>query len=74
MFEYPYAQTESARYIEGGRPLRRRCANCHAAASDWRFDDVKLFQTPHPDVFFVAYKLSTTQYALRADATWHASR
>ena len=63
VFEYPYAQTESARYIEGRAAVAEALRKLPRAASDWRFEEVKLFQTPHPDVFFVTYKLSTTQYA-----------
>ena len=63
VFEYPYAETQSARHIEGRAAVAEVLRKLPRAASDWRFDDVKLFQTPHADVFFVTYKLSTTQYA-----------
>jgi len=62
VFEYPYAQTEPARHIEGRAAVAVAVRQLPRAASDWRFDDVKLFQTPYPDVFFVAYKLSTAQH------------
>lgn len=65
VFEYPYAQTESGRRIEGRAAVTQTLRKLPRAASDWRVTDVKLFQTPHPEIFFVAYKLSATRNAQR---------
>jgi ketosteroid isomerase-like protein len=63
VFEYPYAQADSARHIEGRAAVAETLRKLSRTASDWQFDDVKLFQTPHSDIFFVAYSLSATQHA-----------
>ena len=63
VFEYPYAQAESARRIEGRAAIAETLRTLRRPASDWQVEDVKLFQTPHPDVFFVAYVRSTAQHA-----------
>jgi uncharacterized protein len=63
VFEYPYAESESARYVEGRAAVAETLRKLPRAASDWQFEDVKLFRTLHPDVFFVAYTLSAPQHA-----------
>ena len=62
VFEYPDAEPESARHIEGRAAIAQTLRKLPRAASDWQYGDVKLFQTPRPDVFFVAYTLSATQH------------
>jgi uncharacterized protein len=63
VFEYPYAEAESARRIEGRAAVAETLRKLPRAASDWEHGDVKLFRTLYPDVFFVAYNLSATQHA-----------
>jgi ketosteroid isomerase-like protein len=63
VFEYPYAQAESARHIEGRAAIAETLRKLPRVASDWQVDDVKLFQTPHSEIFFVAYQLSAAQHA-----------
>ena len=55
VFEYPYAAAESARRIEGRAAVAEALRKMPLKASDWKFDDFKLFETPHPDIFFVQY-------------------
>ena len=55
VFEYPYADVESSRHVEGRTAVAQVVRQQPLAASRWQFEDVKLFQTPHPDVFFVEY-------------------
>ncbi len=55
-FEYPYARSESARVIDGRDAIAQAVRALPLKASDWKFSDVKLFQTAYPDVFFVSYK------------------
>ena len=55
VFEYPYADAESSRHVEGRTAVAQVVRQQPLAAAEWKFDDVKLFQTPHPDVFFVQY-------------------
>ena len=62
VFEYPYAEAESARYVAGRAGVADTLRKLPRAASDWRYDEVKVFQTAQPDVFFVAYKLSAPQH------------
>jgi len=63
VYEYPYAQSESARVIAGRDAVAEAVRKLPIAASDWRVEDVKLFQTLHSDIFFVAYKLTSPQHA-----------
>jgi ketosteroid isomerase-like protein len=56
VFEYPYAYPESARLIEGRKAVAESLRKLPLLASDWEFSDVKLIETPHPDIFFVEYK------------------
>ncbi len=55
VFEYPYADAESGRHVEGRTAVAQAVRNQPLAAAEWKFDDIKLFQTPHPDIFFVQY-------------------
>ena len=63
VFEYPYAEAESTRRIEGRAAVAEALRKLPRAASDWQFDDVRLFQTAHQDIFFVSYDLSAPQHA-----------
>jgi hypothetical protein len=60
VFEYPYAATDSDRRIEGREAVAEALRKLPLSASDWKFDSIKLFQTPHPDVFFVEYVASAS--------------
>ncbi len=62
LFEYPYADAESGRQIQGRRAVAEMLRALPRAAVDWKVDDVKLFQTAHSDVFFVSYNLSTAEH------------
>jgi ketosteroid isomerase-like protein len=63
VFEYPYAQTDSARHIVGREAVAEALRKLPRGESDWQFDDVQLFQTAHPEIFFVSYKLSAAHRA-----------
>ncbi len=54
VFEYPYAKG-SARRIEGREAIAKAVGQRSQIATDWHFGDLKLFQTAHRNVFFVAY-------------------
>lgn len=56
VFEYPYANVESDRHIKGRVAVADALRKLSGSGSDRKFGDVKLFQTPHSDVFFVEYK------------------
>ena len=56
VFEYPYADSESGRRIEGRAAVAEALRELPLKATDWQFGDFKLFQTPHVDIFFVEYK------------------
>jgi hypothetical protein len=62
VFEYPYAQADSARRIAGREAVAEALRKLPRRASDWQFDDIKLFQTAYPDIFFVSYNLSAPQH------------
>lgn len=55
VFEYPYAEAQSARRIEGRAAVAETLRKLPRKATDWKFSNLKLFQTPHPDIFFVEY-------------------
>jgi ketosteroid isomerase-like protein len=55
VFEYPYANSESGRRIEGRAAVAEALRELPLKATDWQFGDFKLFQTPHADIFFVEY-------------------
>ena len=54
VFEYPYIEGADQR-IEGRDGIARALRRFPMQASDWRFSDVRLFQTLYPDTFFVEY-------------------
>ncbi|HTT37202.1 MAG TPA: nuclear transport factor 2 family protein [Burkholderiales bacterium] len=56
VFEYPYADDASLRRIEGRAAVAAALRRLPLEATDWTFSDMKLFETPHPDIFFVAYR------------------
>jgi len=58
VFEYPYANNDSGLRVEGRNSVATVLRDLPAAAIDWQFHDVRLFETPHPDVFFVEYRAS----------------
>jgi len=60
VFEYPYAEADSGRRIEGREAVAEALRKLPLKASDWKFDSIKLFQTPHPDIFFVEYVASAS--------------
>lgn len=55
VFEYPYAD-DAYRRIEGREAVGRALRTLPARATKWTFSDPTLFQTLHPDIFFVAYR------------------
>ncbi len=55
VFEYPYAD-DASRRIEGREAIGLALRKFPVTASNWTFSDVRLFQTLHPDIFFVEYK------------------
>jgi ketosteroid isomerase-like protein len=63
VFEYPYAATETGRRIEGRAAVADALRKLPRGASDWQVDEVKLFQTAYPNVFFVSYDLSAPEHA-----------
>ena len=67
LFEYPYADNESVRHIQGRKAVAGMLRALPRAAVDWKIDDVKLFQTAHSDVFFVSYNLSTSEHPYGQD-------
>jgi ketosteroid isomerase-like protein len=56
VYEYPYANDDSGLRVEGRNSVATIVRDLPGAAIDWQFRDVKLFETPHPDVFFVEYR------------------
>jgi len=56
VFEYPYDDDASLRHVEGRAAVAAALRRLPLEATDWTFSDLKLFETPHPDIFFVAYK------------------
>jgi ketosteroid isomerase-like protein len=55
VFEYPYAEVQATRRVEGRSVIARALRDQAPAALIWQFSDVKLFQTAHSDIFFVQY-------------------
>lgn len=66
VFEYPYAD-DAHRRIEGREAIRQALRTFPVTASNWTFSDPRLFQTLHPDIFFVEYRakayVPATQHA-----------
>ena len=58
VLELPYANNDSGLRVEGRDSVVAAVRDLPAAAIDWQFRDVKLFETPHPDVFFVEYRVN----------------
>jgi uncharacterized protein len=56
VFEYPYADDQAEHRIEGREAVAEALRKLAALPGERKFGDIKLFQTPHPDVFFVEYK------------------
>jgi ketosteroid isomerase-like protein len=56
VFEYPYASAESDRRIEGRTAVAEALRKLSATIPDRKVTDIRLFETPHPDIFFVSYK------------------
>ncbi|MGH7712745.1 MAG: nuclear transport factor 2 family protein, partial [Gemmatimonadaceae bacterium] len=54
VFEYPYAD-EAFRRIEGRKAIGQALRKLPVTASNWRFTDLKLYQTLYPHIFFVEY-------------------
>jgi ketosteroid isomerase-like protein len=55
VFEYPYAD-EAFRRIEGRTAIGQALRRFPAIATNWKFSDVRLFETLYPNTFFVEYK------------------
>jgi uncharacterized protein len=60
VFEYPYAEAGSSRRIVGREAVAEALRKLPLGASDWKFDSIKLFQTPQSDIFFVEYVASAS--------------
>jgi len=56
VLEYPYANDDSGLRVEGRNSVASVVRNLPAAAIDWQFRDVTLFETPYRDVFFIEYR------------------
>jgi hypothetical protein len=56
VFEYPQSDDPAVRRVEGRAAVVSAIRNLPREAVDWRFSDVKLIETPHPDIFFIAYR------------------
>jgi len=56
VFEYPYSDDASLRHIEGREAVAAAVRRLPLEATDWTFSDMKLFETLHPNIFFVAYR------------------
>jgi ketosteroid isomerase-like protein len=69
VFEYPYAD-DAYRRIEGRKAIGQALAKFPVIASNWKFSDLRLFQTLYSNIFFVEYKASayvpTTQRTYQA--------
>lgn len=61
VFQYPYAPAESGRVIEGRAAVAEAVRRLPRGASDWQFEDVRLFQTAYQNTFFISYDLSAPQ-------------
>ena len=55
VFEYPYSESSTTRRLEGREAVADALRRLPTVASDWKFGNIKLFQTPRSDVFFVEY-------------------
>ena len=55
VFEYPYAD-DATRRLEGRNAIEQALRELPATASNWRFSDLRLFQTLYPNIFFVEYR------------------
>ena len=55
VFEYPYAD-DAFRRIEGRQTIGPALRKFPVMASNWKFTDLRLFQTLYPNIFFVEYK------------------
>jgi ketosteroid isomerase-like protein len=55
VFEYPYAD-DASRHVEGRRAIGQALRKFPATASNWKFTELRLFQTLYPDIFFVEYR------------------
>jgi len=56
VFQYPQSEEASLRLIRGRSAVAAALRHLPQEAIDWTFSDVKLVETPHPDIFFVAYR------------------
>ena len=56
VLEYPYANNDSGLRVEGRTSVAGVMRDLPAAAIDWQFREVKLFETPYPNVFFIEYR------------------
>jgi ketosteroid isomerase-like protein len=54
VFEYPYAE-DASRHVEGRKAIGQALRKFPVMASNWKFTDLRLFQTLSPDIFFVEY-------------------
>ena len=54
VFEYPYADEAFGR-IEGREAIGQALPKFPVTASNWKFTDLKLYQTLYPHIFFVEY-------------------
>jgi uncharacterized protein len=55
VFEYPYAD-DASRRVEGREAIGQALRKFPVTASNWKFTDLRLFQTLYPDIFFVEYE------------------
>jgi len=60
VFEYPYAKADAGRRLVGREAVAETLRKLPLTATEWKFDSIKLFPTPHSDVFFVEYVASAS--------------
>jgi len=57
VFEYPYAD-DAFRRFEGREAIGQALPKFAVIAGNWKFTDLRLYQTLYPDIYFVAYNAS----------------
>jgi len=69
VFEYPYAD-DASRRVEGRKAIGQALRKFPVMASNWKFTDLRLFQTLYPDIYFVEYK--ATAYVPATQRTYES--
>src|SRR5882672_1923237 len=69
VFEYPYAE-DASRHVEGRKAIGQALRKFPVMASNWKFTDLRLFQTLYPDIYFDEYK--ATDYVPATQRTYES--